>query len=129
MMQIHVLLQRLLDLAVKGRLVPWAKNFFTDRPQRVFVKGALSDEVVLNTGAPQGCFLFSVCTNKTTLQDSNFKLFKSADDMALVGLFHKNDVVSDYFAQVSKLEHWCKPSFLISAENTQEPGRPTPITL
>ncbi len=70
-----------------GGLVHWVKDFLTDRPQRVCIKKALSDKVVLNTGAPKGCvlspLLYSVYTNEMTLQDSNFKLLK----YALVGLF------------------------------------------
>lgn len=56
-----------------------------------------------------------------TLQDSNYKLFKYADDMALVGLFYKNDAVSDYFAQVSRLVQWYRSSYLaINAVKTKE---------
>lgn len=33
--------------------------------------------------------------------------------MALVGLFNKNDDVSDYFAQVSKFQQWCVSSSLL----------------
>ena len=51
-MQVDVLLKRLLDLGVNGGLVHWVKDFLTDRPQRVSVKEVLSDEIVLNTGAP-----------------------------------------------------------------------------
>lgn len=34
-MQIHILLQRRIDLGVDGGLVHWIKDFLTDRPQRV----------------------------------------------------------------------------------------------
>ncbi len=57
MMQTHVLLQQPLDLGVNGGLVHWVKGFLSQCPQRLCVKGALSDEVILNTGAPQGCIL------------------------------------------------------------------------
>ena len=67
-----------------------------------------SNEIVLHTGAPQGCVLspvlFSVYTNEMVLHHSHFKWFKYSDDMALVGLFHKNDSISDYVEHVSELE-------------------------
>ncbi|XDV35077.1 hypothetical protein PO909_005118, partial [Leuciscus waleckii] len=125
-MHIHILLQRLLDLGVNGGLVHWVNDFLTDRPQRISCTALRCYwEIVLNTGAPQGCVLstslFSVYTNEMTLQDNKYKLFKYADDMALVGIFYKNDAVSDYFAQVSWLEQWCRSSFLsISAVKTME---------
>lgn len=126
-MQVNVLLKRLLDLGLNGGLVHWIKDFLTDRPQKVCVKGVLSDEIVLNTGAPQGCvlspLLFSVYTNEMTLglHNSKYRLFKYADDMALVGLFHKNDDVSDYFAQVSKFYQWCvSSSLLLNIGKTKE---------
>lgn len=101
------------------------QGLLTDRPQRVCVRGTVSEEIVLNTGAPQGCvlspLLFSVYTNEMTMQDNKYKLFKYADDMALVGLFYKNDAVSDYFAQFSWMEQWCRSSFLsINAVKTKE---------
>ncbi len=36
-MQIHILLQRLVNLGVTGGMVHWIKDFLTDRPQRVCV--------------------------------------------------------------------------------------------
>ena len=67
-MQIHILLQRLLDLGADGGLVHWIKDFLTDRPQRVCTRDLFSEELILNTGAPQGCclspLLFSVYTNE-----------------------------------------------------------------
>ncbi len=52
-------------------------------------------------------------TNEMALRKSNFKLFKYAGDMALVGLFHRNDDVSDYVTFVSRLEQWCVSSSLL----------------
>ncbi len=57
--------------------------------------------------------LFSKYTDEMFLNDSNFKLFKYADDMALVGLFFRNDDVSDYTAQVFKLQKWYNSSSLL----------------
>ena len=86
----YVLLKRLIDFHVNSNLVLWIRDFLRDRPQRVCVKGYLSEEVVLNSGAPQGCvlspMLFSIYTNHMNLQTAVTCLFKFADDTALVEL-------------------------------------------
>jgi hypothetical protein len=55
------------------------------------MNGVLSDELTLNTGAPQGCvlslLLFTIYTNEMKIQGNNVRLFKYVDDMALVELF------------------------------------------
>ena len=77
--QPHLLQQRLLDLQVNPTLVLWIRTLLCDRPQRVCVRidplsvptgggsfaectvlsdgSVMSKELVLNTGAPQGCVL------------------------------------------------------------------------
>jgi len=88
-MQIHTLLQRLIDIGVNGGII-------SDRPQQVLVNNNRSDILVLNTGAPQGTILspllFSIYTNEFQLDQENFRLFKYADDMALVALLKRGDI-------------------------------------
>ena len=90
-----MLLKRLIDLHVNSNLVLWIRDFLRDRPQRVCVNGYLSEEVVLNSGAPQRCvvspMLFSIYTiiNHMNLETAVTCLFKFADDMALIGLLLK----------------------------------------
>ncbi len=96
-----------------------------DRPQRVCVNGYLSEEVILNSGAPQGCvlspMLFSIYTNHMNLQTAVTCLFKFADDMALVGLLLNEDSLATYFSHVSLLNEWCEESFLeINVGKTKE---------
>ena len=66
----------------------WIKELLKDRPQHVRVKGFKSTNTILNTGLPQGCVLspvlFSIYTNEITCSSNGLKLFKYADDMALV---------------------------------------------
>lgn len=60
-------------------------------------------------------------TKEMTQHNSNFKLFKHADNVVSEGLFHKNDEVSGDSAEVSKLELWCESSSeLINAGKTEE---------
>lgn len=70
-MQIHILLERLLDLRRRQRGSYTSGQGLFNRPPTESVRGTLSDESVLNAGAPQGCvqspLLFSVHTNEMKL--------------------------------------------------------------
>jgi len=109
---IHLLLERLLIFGVNGGIVHWIKNFLTNRPQQVCFRGFESDIMFLNSGAPQGCvlspLLFSVYTSGIRVQHENYKLYKYADDMALVALLWKGCVHSHYEDKVLELEKWCE---------------------
>ena len=58
--QAHLLLQQLLYLNINHSTIFWVRQFLSDRPQRVSLGGVVSEELVLNTGAPQGCVLSPV---------------------------------------------------------------------
>jgi len=89
------------------------------------VNGYLSEEAVLNAGAPQGCvlpsMLFSIDTNHMNLQTAVACLFKFADDMTLVGLQLNENYLATYFSHVSLLNEWCEESFFeINVGKTKE---------
>ena len=120
-----MLLKRLIDLHVNSNLVLWIRDFLQDRPQRVCMNGYLSEEVVLNSGAPQGRvlspMLFSIYTTHMNLQTAVTSLFKFADDMAFVGLLLNEDSLATYFSHVSLLNEWCEETFLeINVGKTKE---------
>ena len=120
----YVLLKRLIDLHANSNLVLWIR-VLRDRPQRVCVNGYLSEDVVLNSGAPQVCvlspMLFSVYTNHMNLQTVVTCLFKFADDMTLAGLLLNEDSLATYFSHVLLLNEWCEESFLeINIGKTKE---------
>lgn len=75
-MQIHILLQRLINLGVNGGITHWIRDSLSDRPQR---------------GAIFSPCLFSVYTNEFNIDHAYFSLFKYADDMALVALLQEGD--------------------------------------
>lgn len=108
-MQTHVLLQLLLDVSVSGNLVLWERNFIIDKLQRVLMNGVLSDELVANTGAPQGCILspilFSIYTNQMQVNSATLCLMKYAD-VALAAFLLKEDAlcIFMYFQQVLALQ-------------------------
>ena len=65
--QHHILLQKLSDLKINTNLILWIKEFLRDRPQRVLLSlnnaklpRVLSEAIILNSGAPQGCILSPV---------------------------------------------------------------------
>ena len=67
--------------------------------------------------------LFSIYTNKFQLDLEKFHLLKYADDMALVALLKKGDIVGEeiYRAHVLSLQKWCDESSLkINVTKTQE---------
>ena len=114
--QPHLLLKRLIDLDVSPSLILWTRSFLCDRPQRVIVNGVLSNEIVVNTGAPQGCtlspLLFSVYTNEMTCDDEFLTLIKFADDMALIARLIDEHSLSAYFDFIDKIATWFDESFL-----------------
>ena len=120
-----VLLKRLIDLGVNSNLILFINDFLKERPQRVMANGKLSDELVLSTGAPQGCVLsptlFSIYTDEIRLKNAITTLFKFADDMALVGLLLDENSLSTYFSDVKKLHNWCSESYLeLNVKKTKE---------
>lgn len=137
-MHTHILIQKLIDLSVNGCFIRWITDFLTHRPQKVLANGTQSKELVLSTGAPQGCvlsaLLFSIYTDELRLKsdpdddkDENkekgkLNLHKYSDDMALVALlFRKQQETIDsvlyfkadkYFDAAEWLQQWCKDNFL-----------------
>ena len=126
-MKLHILLKRLADLNIDKGLILWIRDFLSCRPQRVCVNGSQSEVLTISTGCPQGSvlspLLFSLFTNEFALNESNFKLIKYADDMALVGLLQKTDPSGEafYLSHTRALEAWCLNSQLvINVSKTKE---------
>ena len=124
-LQPHLLLKRLIDLDVSPSLVLWVRSFLSDRPQRVCVNGTLSNEIVLNTGAPQGCVLspvlFSIYTNEMMCNNEILMLVKYADDMALIAKLKDEHSLSQYFDFINSLVTWFGESYLkLNVKKTKE---------
>ena len=119
---LHVLIKKLLNLEVNPDLILWIRQFLCDRPQRVRLNGSLSrdpvlsDEVIINTGAPQGCvlspILFSIYTNDISCNNSFLTLIKYADDMALVGRLKDELSLFEYRLQIDALASQFTSTFL-----------------
>ena len=126
-MKIHILLKRAADLKVHPSLIWWFRDFLSCRPQRVCARENISEVLTVSTGCPQGSVLspvlFSLFTNEFMINEKYFKLFKYADDMALVALLLKSDPrgVDAYLAHTVALEGWCHTSQLeINVGKTKE---------
>ena len=125
--QPHLLIKRLLDLGTDHTLVLWIKQLLCDRPQRVSLSGIRSDELIVNTGVPQGCVLspvlFSVYTNEVVSTNVLLTLVKFADVMALVVRLQDEISLAEYFLQLQLyvLNSWFKESFMdLNISKTKE---------
>ena len=128
-MQPHVLIKKLLNLEINPDLILWIRQFLYDRRQRVRLNGSLSrypvlsDEVIVYTGAPQGCvlspILFSIYSNDISCNNSFLTLIKYADDMALVGRLKDDLSLFEYCLQIDAFVSQFTSTFL--KLNTTEP--------
>jgi hypothetical protein len=113
--QTHLLMQKLNCMNVNSRLILWIQDFLSERPQYVKVNNHCSSTLVTNTGAPQGCVLsptlFTLYTNDCTTTDVNSRLFKYADDTALVSQCTNND--ARYRQEVKNFTTWCNINCLV----------------
>ena len=122
--QPHILLDKLLGMGVNGNLLLWISNYLTQRPQYTKIGNTISDTIVTNTGAPQGCvlspLLFSLYTNDCRSSFSNCTILKYADDTVIVGKIVNNDY-TNYIEQVSNFVEWSHRNFLkLNVKKTKE---------
>ena len=123
-MQPHLRIKRLLDLGANHTLVLWI-NSSCAIGCRVSLSGTRSDELIVTTGAPQGCvlspILFSVYTNEVVSTNALLRLVKFADDMALVARLQDKNNFAEYFLQLVFLNSWFKESFFwLNISKTKE---------
>ena len=121
--QPHTLMQKLNVMNVNSKLILWIHDFLTCRPQYVKLSEYCSDLIVTNTGAPQGCvlspILFTMYTSDCKSSDVNSKLFKYADDTALVSLCNNNDDM--YREEARNFTKWCEDNYLfLNVQKTKE---------
>ena len=123
-LQPHLLVDKLLAMNVNPRLITWVNSFMTSRPQQVRVSSVLSDVMVTNTGAPQGCVLspvlFTIYTADCRTADASNLQIKFADDTSLTGLLRDSDEAK-YRQAVSELVDWCDRNYLeLNVTKTEE---------
>jgi hypothetical protein len=122
--QPHLLINKLLSMAVNPTIISWVFSFLTDRPQQVRVGHDVSDVLVTNTGAPQGCVLspalFTIYTADCRTREACNLQIKFADDTSLSGLMRDSEETK-YREAVSELVDWCDRNFLeLNVTKTEE---------
>ena len=122
-MQLYKLIEKLKNLNVKRSLIAWIYNFLHERIQKVKVNDVLSDELVTNTGAPQGCVLspslFILYTNDCVSNDPSVHVLKYADDTVILGLINENE--NAYREHIASFGMWCKDNHLVlNSKKTKE---------
>ena len=122
--QPHILINKLEKIGVPPNFLLWILDYLTCRPQYVRTKQETSSHITLNTGAPQGCVLspvlFIMYTNDLRWHSDTVRIFKYADDTAVVGLI-KNSDDNEYFKCIDFVNNWCKEHFLkLNVTKTKE---------
>lgn len=106
----HRLFTKLRELGLKDRPCAWVLNFFTGRPQMVRVGGCISNSIILNTGAPQGCvlgpLLHTLYTHDCVSAHSSNSIVKFADDTTVMGFISSNNKTA-YREEMENLTLWC----------------------
>ena len=84
--------------------------------QLVKVNQTLSQTVVTNTHAPQGCvsspILYILYTNDCTSSSTNNYIIKFSDDSAILSLLHAYSDISMYTSEIESFVHWCDNNHL-----------------
>ena len=122
-LQIHIMLDRLIKLQVNPNIVLWIYSFLSHRQQYVKFNDTISEIVYTETGAPQGCvlspLLFTLYTNNCRSNSSSCKVYKYADDTALVGFCNNTD--NEYQLEVQSFVTWCRENYLLlNVQKTKE---------
>ena len=121
--QIHIMLDRLKDMKVNKNIILWIYSFLSHRQQYVKFNGNFSETVYTETGAPQGCvlspLLFTLYTNTCRSGSPVCKVYKYADDTALIGFCCNND--DQYQLEVTNFVKWCSENYLLlNVQKTKE---------
>ena len=122
LIQPHTLLTKLKQMNINPYII---NSFLTDRVQLVKVNHSLSQTVVTNTGAPQGCvslpIVYIMFTNYCTSSSTNNYIIKFSDDSAILSLLHANSDISMYTSEIESFVHWCDINHLkLNISKTQE---------
>ena len=125
LIQPHTLHIKLKQLNVNPYIIKWYLSFLTDRVQIVKVNQTLSQTVVTNTSAPQGCvslpILYILYTNDCTSSITNNYIIKFSDDSAILSLLHADSDISMYTSEIESFVHWCDNNHLkLNVSETQE---------
>ena len=122
-----ILLEKLESMNVPYYLQSLVKAFLVDRQQYVRIGNGKSSTLNCDIGCPQGCVLspvlFSIYTDFIKSTSEKVKIFKYADDMAIVGFLNFKDPSTSYpyFESVQNFVEQCASvNLLINSTKTKE---------
>ena len=124
--QPHLMMQKMMSMALNPNIILWVQQFLTGRLQRVCLGTTRSDTIRTNTGAPQGCVispvLFTLYTNDCVSTHDSCEIIKYADDTAILGKLSTNPVRhADYLNCITDFTDWCTANFLeLNVSKTKE---------
>jgi hypothetical protein len=121
----NILVDRLKSMNVPNVFSNLILSFLRDRQQYVKLNSQISDVLSCSTGCPQGCvlspLLFSIYTDFIRSEHKDVKIFKYADDMAIVGLLNHQNSDNNYFTAIDNFTEWCSRNELIlNTDKTKE---------
>ena len=124
--QPHLMMQKLMSMALNPNIILWVQQFLTGRLQRVCLGSTRSGTIRTNTGAPQGCVispvLFTLYTNDCVSTHDSCEIIKYADDTAILGKLSTNPGRhADYLNCITDFTDWCTANFLeLNVSKTKE---------
>lgn len=121
-LQPHLLMRKLINMDVDPVIIRWLCSFLAHKPQSVVIRSSfvleVSSMVRSNTGAPQGCALFTLCTLVCRCSAKDTLLVKFSNDTSLTGLITSEN---SYRCAVEKLVGWCMYNhLLLNVSKTKE---------
>ena len=111
-----LLLRKLKQCNVFGRLLDWFNAYLTNRKQRVTVSGETSTEVLVSSGVPQGSLLgpllFLLFVNNLPDRCSSSNVACFADDTKIYKLIDSVDDSKALQSDLDSLMDWSTSTFL-----------------
>ena len=128
----HSVLLRILEkeIGLSGTVLKWFKSFLTSRTQRTRLGNAVSDDIIIMFGVPQGSVLGPVLFNLyirsiyLTVKSLGFSIYGYADDHQVLKTFKPKDqhlcLTEDLSLCVYLIQQWMNKYFLqLNASKTQ----------
>ena len=117
------MVKKLSDMNINYNIISWILEFLTCRPQFVKLNNSISEVIVTNTGAPQGCVmsptLYTIYTNDCKVINDGTKIIKFADDSSVLGLITTSE--NAYRDEIARFVDWCDDNFLtVNVAKTKE---------
>ena len=107
-----ILVKKLENAGIKGKVLEWIKAFLFDRIQSVSVEGALSDETKVLSGVPQGTvlgpllFLIHISDINEDVQNSRVSSF--ADDTRILKIIKDHNDRETLQSDLNIVYNWSK---------------------